>query len=331
MPSRTRHLIFAGLLMVCTIAGAAAIVAGVRGQERLVVTSAASRSVLPDAKAEGRPMLVMRTLEPKGQVAVAPLDRVESKPAYQPLSCDRVYFAGGRGLCVAPDKGIAAGYTAKVLGPDLQVEHEVDVAGVASRARVSQDGRYGSVTMFVSGHSYATTGAFSTEATLIDLATGESLGDLEQFTVTNHGRQVTAVDANYWGVTFGREDSDLFYATLATGGKTYLIEGSVSGRTAHVIHENVECPSLSPDGTRVAYKRRTEANKRPWRLTVLDLSTMRETPLAETRSIDDQAEWLDDGTVLYGVDDQVWAVPADGGGRPRRFVAAADSPAVVRW
>ena len=330
MPSRTRHLIFAGLLVVCALAGAAAIAVGVRGQERLVTTSAVSRSVLPDAKAEGRPMLVMRSLKPRGQVAVAPLDRVESKPAYQPLSCDRVYFAGGRGLCVASGNGITTGSTAKVLSADLRVEHELDVAGTPSRARVSQDGRYGSVTMFVAGHSYAT-GTFSTQTTLIDLASGESLGDLEQFTVTNDGRQVTAVDANYWGVTFGREDSDLFYATLATGGKTYLIEGSVSGRTAHVIHENVECPSLSPDGTRVVYKRRTGVDKRPWRLTVLDLSTMRETPLAEMRSVDDQAEWLDDGTVLYGVDDQVWAVPADGGGQPRRFVAAADSPAVVRW
>ena len=58
---------------------------------------------------------------------------------------------------------------------------------------------------------------------------------------------------------------------------------------------------------------------------------MRETPLAELRSVDDQAEWLDDDTVLYGLDGDVWSVPADGTGEPERFLADADSPAVVRW
>ena len=141
---------------------------------------------------------------------------------------------------------------------------------------------------------------------------------------------MTAVDVNFWGVTFAR-DSDRFYATMATGGKTYLIEGSVRARSAHVLHENVECPSLSPDGTRVAYKHRTGSSKRPWRAAVLDLATMRETILAEPRSIDDQIEWLDDEHVLYGVDGEIVTTRADGGGRPRRYLAEADSPAVVRW
>ena len=185
--------------------------------------------------------------------------------------------------------------------------------------------------MFVAGHSYAAAGAFSTATTLIDLTRGEKITDLEKFTVTKGGRQVTAVDVNYWGVTFAPRDSDRLYATLATGGRTYLIEGSVRRRVAHVIHENVECPSLSPDGTRIAYKHRTGSAEDPWRLTVLNLATMRETPLAETRSVDDQAEWLDDDHVLYGRGGDVWSVPADGSGAPKRFLANADSPAVVRW
>ena len=98
-----------------------------------------------------------------------------------------------------------------------------------------------------------------------------------------------------------------------------------------MIHENVECPSLSPDGTRIAYKKRTGSSSTPWHLTVLDLATMRETPLAEARSVDDQAEWLDDGHVLYGVDGAVWSVHADGTGRPQRYIATGASPAVVRW
>ena len=218
-----------------------------------------------------------------------------------------------------------------MFGDDLGVRHSMDLPGVASRARVSPDGRYGAVTLFVAGDSYAAPGAFSTRTTLIDLASGRRIGDLEQFTVTRAGRQVAAVDVNYWGVTFSPRDSDRFYATLATGGKTYLIEGSVSGQTAHVIHENVECPSVSPDGTRLVFKRRTGSSARPWRLTVLDLRTMRETPLAEPRSVDDQAAWLDDDHVLYNVDGSIWTVPADGQGHPTRYVAGAGSPAVVRW
>jgi hypothetical protein len=331
MHSRHRQLIFAALVVVCAIGAAAAIAAGVSGQARLVETSGAARAALTDAQADRRPMVVFRSMNPKGQVAVAPAGRTAGKLTYGPLSCERVHFAGGRGLCVALGKGIPAGYSAKVFGPDMRVRHEVGLEGVASRARVSQDGRYGSVTMFVAGHSYAREGAFSTATTLIDMATGEEIAELESFTVTKDGRQVTAVDMNYWGVTFGRQDSDRFYATLATGGKTYLIEGSVSGRTARVIHENVECPSLSPDGTRIAYKRRTGVGKRPWQLSVLDLETMRETALAEGRNFDDQAEWLDDDTVMYGLDEQIWVVPADGSGQPRRYIAGADSPAVVRW
>jgi hypothetical protein len=186
------------------------------------------------------------------------------------------------------------------------------------------------VTLFVTGDSYADPGSFSTRTTVIDLATGRKVAGLEDFVVMHGERRVTAIDVNFWGVTFAR-DSDRFFATLATGGRTYLIEGSVRRREARVIHDNVECPSLSPDGTRIAFKRRTGSAETPWRLTVLDLRTMHETPLAERRSVDDQAEWLDDDTVLYGIDGAVWAARADGRGRPERFIAGADSPAVVRW
>ena len=45
-------------------------------------------------------------------------------------------------------------------------------------------------------------------------------------------------------------------ATLSSGGRHYLIKGSVNGRDARVIHEGVECPSLSPDNHRIAFKKR---------------------------------------------------------------------------
>jgi dipeptidyl aminopeptidase/acylaminoacyl peptidase len=331
MSSRSRVAVFAVLLLGCLAAATAVVIAGVRAGEATTGAADGVRDLLADAEADGRPVVVYNRAggEGPGRLALAPLDPAPGRSSDAPLRCDRVYFAAGRGICVTRGSGFAAGYKAMVFGADLEVRREVEVAGLPSRARVSPDGRYGSVTMFVTGHSYAAAGSFSTETTLIDLERGESLGNLEEFTVLRGGRPVTAVDRNYWGVTFAR-DGDRFYATLATGGRTHLIEGSISGRTARVVHENVECPSLSPDGTRIAYKRRTDSDERPWRLTVLDLATMRETPLAETRSVDDQAEWLDDDTVLYGVDGAVWSVPADGSGEPSRFLADAASPAVVR-
>ena len=72
-------------------------------------------------------------------------------------------------------------------------------------------------------------------------------------------------------------DGDTFYATLATAGKTHLIKGSLRNRRARTLRSNVECPSLSPDGTRVAYKKRVGTGDNPWRLHVLDLATMRDT------------------------------------------------------
>ena len=96
-----------------------------------------------------------------------------------------------------------------------------------------------------------------------------------------------------------------------------------------MIHENVECPSLSPDGTRIGFKKLV-GSPALWRFHVLDLRTGRETALAEVHPVDDQLEWLDNKTLLYGSNEGVWAVPADGSGAPRQYLAEADSPSVVR-
>ena len=326
---RTRRgSLFAVLVAGCVLAAAATIALGLHARGSSEAASAGASDALPSARAAKRPTVVFRSIAHHGQVAIAAADRPTASPTLSALHCDRVYFAAGRGLCLARG-GFPVKSRAEVFGPDLRVRHTVDVTGIASRARVSPDGRYGAVTLFVTGHAYDP-GSFSTQTTIIDLASGQKIADLERFTVLRGNRQVTAIDVNFWGVTFAR-NSDLFYATLATGGKTYLIRGSISRRQARVIHENVECPSLSPDGTRIAFKKRTGSKGSPWRLTVLDLATMRETPLSERRSVDDQAEWLDDGRVLYGVDGDVWMARADGTGQPRRYLAQADSPAAVRW
>ena len=126
---------------------------------------------------------------------------------------------------------------------------------------------------------------------------------------TRDGHVMTAKDRNFWGVTFA-PNGDRFYATLSTQGKTYLVQGSVNARGGHLMRGNVECPSLSPDGRRIAYKKRVAADG-SWRFHVLDIASGRDVELAEPRSVDDQIEWLDNAHVLYGSDQTVWVLPAD--------------------
>jgi Tol biopolymer transport system component len=103
------------------------------------------------------------------------------------------------------------------------------------------------------------------------------------------------------------------------------------------IRETAECPSLSPDGSRVAYKKNVSTVATPhWAIAVLDLSRNQETILPERRTMDDQVEWLDDNTLLYGLphegtvgDSDVWSIDSDGSAPPELFIEHAWSPSVV--
>lgn len=286
-------------------------------------------SASPDPLATTGRLIFQNVIRDEGyaKVSYVPLDDPGAERTVSDLTCERVYMTADEGLCLVPEQGLVSTYYAITFGDDFVPRDKTELAGAPSRARISSDGRYGAATVFVFGHSYADAD-FSTQTTIIDMATGTIIGELEKFSVTKDAVAITSPDVNYWGVTFA-DDSDTFYATLRTQGKTYLVKGSVSGRAMEVLHENVECPSLSPDGTRIVYKKRVDALFPSWRLTVLDLSSMTETPLAETRSIDDQAEWLDDDSVVYADGKDIWKVQADGGGTPSLFVTDALSPAVI--
>lgn len=242
----------------------------------------------------------------------------------QDLACERVYYAGGRGICmgVAPS---GVDYTARIFDSKFETLHTLTLLGLPSRARVSRDGRYGAMTVFVTGDSYLSSPtAFSTRTTILDMASGEQLGQLEQFDVTKDGEPLDAVDFNFWGITFAA-DPNRFYATLATGSHHYLVEGDVAARSLRVLRDGVECPSLSPDGKQIAYKSRIGEENR-WHLRVLDVATLADHPVAEPRSVDDQAEWLDDDTLAYSVGNNVYTVPADGSGAAELLVKDASSP-----
>jgi len=271
-------------------------------------------------------------------LGAAPLDTTSGRRGMTSLQCERVAFSGGRGICLQASRGILTSYSATVFDAGFEPLHSLRLDGSPSRTRIAPDGKLGAITVFVTGqeHGYASA-SFSTKTTIVDLTRGAALGDLEQFTTFRDGQKIHAADFNFWGVTFAH-DSNTFYASLQTAQRTYLVRGDARARSLTVLHENVECPALSPDNRRIAYKKRVGTGLAPWRFYVLDLSSMAERPIeAEKRSIDDQIEWLDDAHVLYGaarssqsaiVD--VWVSPVDGAEPARVFLSGAESPAVVR-
>ena len=329
----TRRVAFVALAVVCVVAAGAAVAVAVRDRARLPSAQARdtpqARQADPDARA--RPLVVFLSHDrsrpqDNGRVTTAELTAPGATQRLGPLVCERVSWAGERGICL---DNLGTTTDIEVLGPGWRIERQIRQTGVPSRTRISPDGRLGATTLFVVGHAYAAPGTFSTATTLFDLAGGRTIGNLESFKAYVDGRRIQAPDINYWGVTFARDDRT-FYATLATGDHHYLVRGDIPNRTVTALHDDVECPALSPDGAKIAYKKTVHtAEGTHWRFTVLDLRTMRETPLAERDSVDDQLSWLDDHTVLYAKGNDVMAVPADGSGRPSVYLHGAESPVVV--
>lgn len=272
-----------------------------------------------------------------GFLAVETDVRRERTREATPLMCHRVHFAAGHGSCLMVEREFFTTYTAVLFDAGFRPRHRIPLNGIPSRTRVSPDGRRAAITVFVSGHSYADS-LFSTETSIVDTDTGGLIvANMEELPVVRDGQPFHSLDFNFWGVTFAA-DGDRFFATLGTGGVMYLVEGSLADRAMRVVTDGIECPALSPDETRVAFKKRMPGSARAhWRPHVLDLETLEQTALAEDRSVDDQVEWLDDNSILYALPEatgspiaDVWVLPADGSGGPEVFLEQASSPTVLR-
>lgn len=324
MSDRLRLLVAAGSAALLVLVATASVLVA-RG--RLENASATSPTVV---SLEARHQLIARSTAP------ATLGHVISQGGgsrrVSALICTRVYAVRGTVACLRPDGDLPT-YQLAVLDRNLRVTDEVPLVGVPNRVRVSPSGRWIAWTVFVAGDSY-NGGRFSTRVGLLDLAKHELVDTLEDYEVIRDGRRSRPRDRNFWGVTFATDDRH-FYATMSTAGKRWLVQGDVAQRTVRLLRVNVECPSLSPDGTRIAFKSAIGGDpRRGWRLSVLDLTTRAVTPLAELRSVDDQAAWLDSHTVAYGIvrkggHADVWSVPADGSGTPVVLIPDAESPAAL--
>ncbi|WP_275775215.1 hypothetical protein [Paenarthrobacter sp. Y-19] len=330
-----------GVLLVVTVlvlvaAGVYAVGAYQRFEESR--TAASSVGTSAGGQLPGAPFVLFRNTasgQGYGNAATVPLSDPGGSRAVSGQECDRVYGSPEQVVCLRTNRGLVTSFEAEVFNRNWEQQRAWPLPGIPSRTRISPDGSNIATTVFVTGHSYATAG-FST-ATEISLP-GGSTGNLEDFALLVNGERLQATDRNIWGVTFAPDQADVFYATAAASGRIWLVRGSLSARTLTAVHDNVECPSISPDGTRIAYKKNDGgALAAHWNIAVLDLASGRETVLAEKRSVDDQIEWLDDRSLLYGLPDEttdgdsnIWKLETEPGAQPSMFIAHGWSPSVVR-
>lgn len=336
MSDRAKWLLV-GLISLVALGGAA--IVGLLGWQQYQSRQNAPSAVETSAPTDwGGDRIVFRNTasgEGYGHVASVLLEDPSGAREVAPQVCDRLDATEDELVCLQTERGIVPRYSATFFADGTAVQ-EWPLPGIPSRTRISPDGTRIATTAFVTGHSYATIG-FSTE-TVIRGTDGEDFGNLEHWTFILDGAPSAPVDRNFWGVTF--VDENTFYATagLTTAGRTYLVQGDIAARTLTAIAEDVECPSLSPDGTRIAFKKVTGGGGPTvhWTPAIMDLTTGAVTLLPETRSVDDQIAWLDDATVLYGMpradaagDTDVWSLASDGSGEPEVLIEHAWSPAVV--
>ena len=154
--SRTRIVAFAVIVGVALAVAVAAVVLGAGGKHP--VAASAGHAVPVSRALVDAPHIVFRDTSRGagyGRVAIVPLDDPAARPAITGLTCDRVYVAGGRGLCLRAGRGVITTYRGIIFdGRTFREQRSFSLPGNPSRARVSADGRLVAYTVFVTGDGY---------------------------------------------------------------------------------------------------------------------------------------------------------------------------------
>ena len=251
-----------------------------------------------------------------------------------PLPCDRLDWNRNGGVCLqggsigSPGRGL-------LLDEFLRPVRRFGIA-TPSRAAISPDGGTVSWTGFVTGHDYLAAGEFATTTQLIDVERelgAELQNDFE--TYISEDETLVSEDQNFWGTTY--IDNQTFYATVGFEGQTNLVFGDVRTGRLDIVHENASCPEVSPNGSTIVAK---EQRDQSFQLVAINAATGERRDLNEARSVDDQVEWVDDNTIVYGLPNpdagttgqpalDIWVLNVNDGSAPRLLLPFADSPAAA--
>ena len=105
------------------------------------------------------PLIAFRDASPGttyGKLAVVQLSRPDAPRRIAALSCERVHYASGFGVCMADEETrLLPRPVASVFDRSFQVRHTIGLTGSPIRARVAPGGRRAALTVFERGHSYA--------------------------------------------------------------------------------------------------------------------------------------------------------------------------------
>ena len=288
--------------------------------------------------APGEVMVVHRVPgDDYGRLAIRHLDGTRT---LLDRTCMRVHIATDHGVCLAENEGVVASFTTTFFrAENLNADIKSYASALPSRARISPDGTFSAVTAFVSGSSYVDIGAETTTIVTIDeIDSNRLLRGANQFTIDSDEARFNNQNPQYWGITFAA-DEDEIYVTGFFGDKPEVMHGTLDNMTIEPTGWVGSCPSLSPDGKTLVFKEMTADNS--FELVVVNLETNTKHTLGETRSVDDQVEWLDNDTILYALHREggdtvvqpefdIWMLDIAEGSEPELFLPNANSPAVAR-
>ena len=281
----------------------------------------------------GTPSVMFRTLAPKemhGRVSMVPAGKPGSTRHVSSLSCARVHYAGGTGLCLIEEaSGATVVHAAYLFDRTFTRGQRIDLTGIPTRARVSPSGRMAAITVYAEEHAPNGEERLATSSIIIDVTSGTVLANLRDFTIDGSGQPPLDGPLDFAGVSFAR-DGDRFFATMSTAAEHYVVEGSIAARRVTVVASGMVSEALSSDGNHLIVKKQIGDRGR-WQLAVFDLGTNTERALNQgPRSVDDQVEWLDARHVMYhDATEQgtgVWALKTDGIAGPQLLIPDAYSP-----
>jgi len=252
-------------------------------------------------------------------------------------SCLRVHIGGDNGVCLSEDEAFLGSHLTSFF-PVINPAHDIlsYPSVLPSRARISPDGRFSATTGFISGSSYADISGDTSTLTIVDEIEFGASRTASGFSVNANDSRYTN-EGQYWGITFGRDDD--FYVTGFYGELPEIMRGSLNDFSLEPTGWIGSCPSLSPDGQTLIFKEQRQDGG--FDLVAVNVATQEKRPLAETRSVDDQVEWLDNDTILYALHPEggdtpvqpefdIWMLDIALGTEPVLFLPGADSPAVAR-